>query len=205
MRVILSTYNVNENEIYIIPWQNPISSYLAEWQIVREGEDTEDLDAKRQAYVESIRQMLFSAIVPVEFSTIYDTATFDIDNDGIDEVCTMGMGSTSGLFTFTFNAREVGTEKVEYHTVIYSRWYDLSFQKGSDGITRVQGITQDEPPETHLFDISIKDGYVNLTENGVPIGEIINLKFKGVVTAAPLLGAPDREVKGHYELSSNKH
>lgn len=56
MSVILSTYNVDENDIYIIPWQNPISSYLAEWQIVTDGED---LEAKRQAYVEFIRQMLF--------------------------------------------------------------------------------------------------------------------------------------------------
>ena len=39
-------------------------------------------------------------------------------------------------------------------------------------LTRVQGITQGENPETHLFDISIKDGYVYLTENGVYIGEI---------------------------------
>ena len=84
----------------------------------------------------------------------------------------MGLGPTSGLFTFTFNAREVGTDKIEYHTIIYSQWYDLSFQKGDDGITRVQGITQGENPEIHLFDISIKDGYVYLTENGIPIGEI---------------------------------
>ncbi len=177
MSVILSTYNINENDIYIIPWQNPLSSYLAEWQIIVEGEDTEDLDAKRQAYVEHIRQMLSSVIVPMEFETVYDTATFDIDHDGVDEVCTMGMGRTSGVFTFTFNAREIGTEEVEYHTVIYSQWYDLSFQKGSDGVTRVQGITQGEDPETHLFDISIKDGYVYLTENGVPIGEILNLAY----------------------------
>ena len=84
----------------------------------------------------------------------------------------MSVGTTSGLFTFTFNARELGTEKVEYHTVIYSQCYDLSFQKGSDGITRVQGITQGENPETHLFDISIKDGHVYLSENGVHIGNI---------------------------------
>ena len=173
MRAILSTYNVNENDIYIIPWSNPSSSYLAEWQIVREGEDTEDLDAKRQAYIEYIRQMLSSVILPMEFSTIYDTATFDIDSDGVDEVCTMGMGPTSGVFTFVFYAREVGKEEVKYHTVIYSRWYDLSFQKGSDGITRVKAVTLSETPETHFFDISIKDGYVNLTENGVPIGEIL--------------------------------
>lgn len=163
MSVILSTYSIDEDDIYIIPWQNPISSYLAEWQIVAEGEDTEDLNAKRQAYVEYVRQMLSSV-------TVYDTATFDIDNDGVDEVCTMSIGPTSGVYTFTFYAREVGTEVVEYHTVIYSQWYDLSFQKGSDGITRVQGITQGEI--THLFDISIKDGDVYLSENGIYISEI---------------------------------
>ncbi len=56
MSVILSTYNVNENDIYIIPWQNPTSSYICDWQIVI---DDEDPDAKKQAYVEYIRQMLF--------------------------------------------------------------------------------------------------------------------------------------------------
>ena len=172
MSVILSTYNIDENDIYIIPWQNPVSSYLGEWQIIEEGEDTDDLNSKRQAYIEHIRQMLSSVIVPMEFEMVYDTATFDIDNDGFDEVCTMSIGPTSGLFTFTFNVREIGTGEVEYHTVIYSQWYDLSFQKGSDGITRVQGITQGENPITRLFDISIKDGNVYLTENGVYIAEI---------------------------------
>ena len=57
---ILLTYNLNENDIYIIPWQNPISSYLAEWQIVT---DAEDLEAKRQSYIDNIRQMLFAGDV----------------------------------------------------------------------------------------------------------------------------------------------
>ena len=60
MSVILSTYNIDENDIYIIPWQNPVSSYLGEWQIVS---DTEDLEAKRQAYIDYIRQMLFAGDV----------------------------------------------------------------------------------------------------------------------------------------------
>ena len=107
----------------------------------------------------------------------YDTAIFDIDNDGIAEVCTMSIGPTSGLFTFTFSAREVGKKDIEYHTLIWSQWYDLSFQKGSDGITRVQGISQGQNPKTHLFDISIKDGDVYLTENGVYIGEISDKIF----------------------------
>ncbi len=56
MCIILSTYNVDESNIYIIPWQNPISSYISEYYIIRDGEDP---DAKKQAYVNHIRQMLF--------------------------------------------------------------------------------------------------------------------------------------------------
>ena len=55
MRTILSTYNIAENKIYIIPWQNPISSYLAEWQIIYDGED---FDEKIRDYAEFIRNML---------------------------------------------------------------------------------------------------------------------------------------------------
>ena len=151
MRSILNTYNIEREKVLLRPIVNPISSYAY------------TID---EAYCKNLENVFWSAIVPMEFNTIFDTATFDIDDDGIDEVCTMSVGTTSGLFTFTFNARELGTEKVEYHTVIYSQCYDLSFQKGSDGITRVQGITQGENPITRLFDISIKDGNVYLTENG---------------------------------------
>ena len=63
MRAILSTYNLNEKDIYVIPWQNPLSSYISDWQIVT---DDEDIDAKRQAYIESIRQML-----NIEYNEVY--------------------------------------------------------------------------------------------------------------------------------------
>lgn len=105
-------------------------------------------------------------------SAVYDKATFDVDGDGKEENCSLLFGRTSGLFTFIFTVQDKETGEVEYETEINSQVYELSFQKGSDGITRVQGITQGENPETHLFDISIKDGYVYLTENGVYIGEI---------------------------------
>lgn len=313
MREILATYDIDKEDIRVIPWQNPISSYIGEYWVMTEGED---LDAKRNAYVEKIRTMLFETtsklneqtliyafllddgrrlclniqdfgcdvkdaainfekvrfedgklifdiywtnegydnidigpdfevykyngstlqkldqlgywnlnreilagkgmtsdngfvfeyqlaksynlsahydvLTPGEyrfeahgawvefqitndfryFSVVYDTATFDVDGDGKEENCSLLLGRTSGLFTFIFLAQDKETGVVEYENTIYSQVYELSFQKGSDGVTRVQGITREEDPETHLFDISIKDGYVNLTENGVPIGEI---------------------------------
>jgi hypothetical protein len=56
MRVILSTYPIGEEDIYIVPWQNPLSSYLGDWQIIEPGKD---MEAVRKAYIESVRQMLF--------------------------------------------------------------------------------------------------------------------------------------------------
>ena len=56
MRIILSTYALDEEDIYIIPWHNPVSSYIGEWQIIRKGEDPEE---KRAAYVARIQKMLF--------------------------------------------------------------------------------------------------------------------------------------------------
>lgn len=56
IRDILAAYAVSDDGIYIIPWQNPISSYLPEYCINFGGED---LDAKREAYIAEIRGMLF--------------------------------------------------------------------------------------------------------------------------------------------------
>ena len=55
MRTILSTYNLNEDEIYVIPWTNPISSYLAPWEVAADREDGEEI---RRSYAERIHKML---------------------------------------------------------------------------------------------------------------------------------------------------
>ncbi len=56
MREILAAYAVSEDEVYIIPWQNPISSYLPTYCI---NYGSEDMDAKTEAYIAVIREMLF--------------------------------------------------------------------------------------------------------------------------------------------------
>ena len=57
MSTILSAYPVEQDKIYIIPYQHPFSSYIADCWIV-----TEDMDTKWNNYVEYIRQMLFEAV-----------------------------------------------------------------------------------------------------------------------------------------------
>ena len=114
----------------------------------------------------------FVPVVTLVPGGVYDTAVFDIDNDGVDEVCTLHSGWTSGVFTFVFEAYEKGKETVKYSTRFYSPVFRLSFHEGADGM-RVQGITQGETTETHLFDISIVNGNIDLRENGIPIGDLL--------------------------------
>lgn len=57
MRLILSTYGIPQNEIYVIPWQNPLSSYIGEYWTITDGEDIEQ---KRSEYVQNLRDMLFA-------------------------------------------------------------------------------------------------------------------------------------------------
>ena len=131
----------------------------------------ESLEEKQAQYIETVSAMLFGegdTLLHNDYP-IYDSIVFDVDGDGIDEVCVLGFGRTSGLFTFTFRAAEIGADTLKYDTLFCTEWYDLSFIRGDDGVVRVQGIDQKEPPQTHLFDIAVVDGSIQLTEDGQSI------------------------------------
>ena len=169
MRYILAAYALDPDDIHVIPWQNPISSYIPECWIVTEN--GESLEEKQAQYIETVSAMLFGegdTLLHNDYP-IYDSIVFDVDGDGIDEVCVLGFGRTSGLFTFTFRAAEIGADTLKYDTLFCTEWYDLSFNRGDDGVVRVQGIDQKEPPQTHLFDIAVVDGSIQLTEDGQSI------------------------------------
>ena len=168
MRLILDTYDITREDVTVVPWQNPVSSYIGPCWILPDGRSLEEVQAE---YKEMILDMFFGEVVLPSLPS-YGSMQFDLDGDGKIEHCTLGFGMTSGLFSFTFHAAEVGIGewKQEYQNVFYSDWFKLSFVKCEDGIVRVQGIDQND--KIHLFDISIVDGNVHLSENGDPIEEI---------------------------------
>lgn len=90
----------------------------------------------------------------------YGTAFADIDGDGRTEKCTLGMGRTSGLFTFTLTVSRNG--KTVSENTYCSEWYELSFLEAADGTLRVQGITQDDPPVTRIFTLRPENGGITL-------------------------------------------
>lgn len=59
MKAILSTYDMDEEDIFIIPWQNPVSSYIGESWISRKDEDPAAVEKRKQEYIDGIRRMLF--------------------------------------------------------------------------------------------------------------------------------------------------
>ena len=58
MKAILSSYVIPREDIIIIPWQNPISSYLSEYWISQKDEDPDSVAKRRQEYVDMLRDML---------------------------------------------------------------------------------------------------------------------------------------------------
>ena len=61
MKAILSTYDIPKESIIVIPWQNPISSYIGEYWIREENEDSASVAKRREEYVENLREMLLGA------------------------------------------------------------------------------------------------------------------------------------------------
>ena len=70
MKAILSTYDIDENEIIIIPWQHPYSSYLGEYWIREKDEDPGSVEKRQQEYIDGIRHMLFDSVDGPEIVTV---------------------------------------------------------------------------------------------------------------------------------------
>lgn len=96
----------------------------------------------------------------------YGTAFADIDGDWEEEKCCLGLGPTSGVFSFTLSVYE--GDELEYHGVFITDFYDLGFAEDADGTLRVRAISQGGT-DAHLFDIALRDGAVRLAENGTEI------------------------------------
>ena len=53
---LISDNNIEKDQVYIIPYQHPLSSYISDYSMIIEGED---IEAKRLAYLENIYDMIF--------------------------------------------------------------------------------------------------------------------------------------------------
>lgn len=169
IRTIIETYSVSSDNIYIFAAPEP---------------DVEYIDGSfRETIGEMLLPMGFSAYYesdPAYEGPIYDTAAFDVDGDGKKEKCSLGYGSTSGVFSFSFTAWDESSEDssmpkyyCDFRTPYYS---NISFVTCEDGVTRIRGWSgsDDKVTKEYLFDIVFRDAGIALyTYSKTIYGEII--------------------------------
>lgn len=68
MRIILSTYDIDREDITIVPWYNPVSSYIADYFTCREDEDSAE---KKREYINLINNKLFGEENVISFTEYY--------------------------------------------------------------------------------------------------------------------------------------
>ncbi len=107
--------------------------------------------------------ILYRYDVEDEKIPIIDCIRFDIDKDGVEEICTLSYGPTSDLFTFVISVREHDEEELEYFNMFTSEYYDLSFiLSGSRDMNLIGWTPNGEPEEYYYFDIRFEDGNIAL-------------------------------------------
>ena len=53
-----------------------------------------------------------------------------------------------------------------YSDYFVTEWCDLDFVRDVDGKLCIRGITQDTPPKTKYFDLSLDNGKISVLERG---------------------------------------
>ncbi|MBO5701178.1 MAG: hypothetical protein J6S71_01940 [Clostridia bacterium] len=160
MREILATYDIDEEDIYIIPYQNLVSNYIGDyWHNVE--------TAQKNMYIEIIRDMILGDRVRSYYPNVIEHEIFDIDGDGNSEICEVGLGIDSKGFSIMIRACESG-EPYEYQDYFYTEPMSAKFICSEDGVYRLGCKT--EKGEIKVFDITIEDGHVKLTENKSALG-----------------------------------
>lgn len=157
MRQIVASYGLPRSEVAIVPVRALFSSFYYE------------IDDAYRAKVEKLFWSDDGSFPESGFNAVIDSAVYDIDGDGKKEICNLGIGPTSGIFTFRFS---ISGETINCSQVFYTAHCSLAFVEQPGGRLQVLMEKHMKPSEVHYLDISIRDGQIILSENGVPIGDL---------------------------------
>ena len=96
----------------------------------------------------------------------FDETAFDLDKSGSTNICTIGHGMTSGIFSFTVTVWDDSNQKVLCNAAFYpASWYNKLNFTTTNGKLYVCGVDNNGDP--HKWEVRIDDGYLVLSENGV--------------------------------------
>ena len=156
MKAILSSYALPRDKITVLPVLMLHSSYFYQ------------IDA---GYTKGVQALFgldsYMSDGPAPSS---DAVMCDIDGDGKQEHVLITMGRpTYGRFSFRLSVYDVDSGQSEYTGVFGSPVMDLHLELGADDSVYLCG-TEQESGKEHTYDVTMQDGVVSITEDGVPIG-----------------------------------
>ncbi len=104
-----------------------------------------------------------------DFSDIlYDYTLYDFDKDGAPNVCTIGFGGTSGIFSFSVTIWDENETDILYQSTFYPsspNWFStLKFENDSGWNLYVCGV--DQEGKSHRFKVTTDKNYLVLSEGG---------------------------------------
>ncbi len=155
MSSILETYDIPQRKVNIIYWQNMFSSYIGQYYM----HSSEGELSFQEPFIYNLKRMLFDNEYAYMYA-YYDTYIYDIDSDGELEICALGLGRTSGLFSFTISAREMYDEEPEYvNSKVTTDMINPHFVPTGDGLM-VYGQTDDG--KWYVYDVRFEHGNIEL-------------------------------------------
>jgi Antirepressor regulating drug resistance, predicted signal transduction N-terminal membrane component len=120
MRAILSTYDIEEKDIIIIPWQNPISSYIAEYWVKLEDEAPSSVEKRQQEYIDGIKQMLFGVDDPGSVTIDIRTDVCALYLDVLEDLWNVDSGLNDGISQIGIDLSELShLTELEKETVMH--------------------------------------------------------------------------------------
>ena len=139
MLSILISYDIPSEKIEVIPYVNPLSSYAY------------TIDALYTSYV----TWKIKGGLPY-----LDAVQFDLDGDGIEELCTLTYGPTSGLFTVTFSVYREG--KLLAMNTYNLHYGELYFEKTAEGLKLLHTSqwADSEEPQRDVYLVTIQSGRI---------------------------------------------
>ena len=169
MRQILLDKNLGPNDVNIVHWHNPVSSYIGDfwvnWQYIDDNAPQENF------YYAIVYDMLFGASPRRYYPTATEREWFDIDGDGTKEENRIFFGLVDGKFMFRYIISD-DNKTASYDDTFYTEPMSLKFLKTEDKL-RLRGV--DEKGGVHIYDIVLEDGHIKLTEiNSAPIADASN-------------------------------
>lgn len=163
MRQILSSYGLDESAVYIIPWQNPLSSYIGDLWMVDSNMTAEQRQVKYDAYIAEVKEMLLGPMGSKELYTIpiQDKIVFDLFGSGVEEEWSITPGLEQNYLpvSFVINVHQHGY--LMYEGVFYCDASEYGFAQDENG--KVFFLIKDDAKQLGFrYDISIENGEIIL-------------------------------------------